>query len=244
MQRLSALGKMVASLAHQLRTPLSAALLYARNLQTAGIPAEKQQRFSDKLIGQLKGIESQINDMLLFAKSGKQEIIEDISLADLVTSLVDDAQETVSDAININFENLCENATVTGNRTAISGAINNLLQNALAVGASEIHFLLSESQQGITLRISDNGPGIPEQQIKQIFEPFFTTRAQGTGLGLSVVRSVMTSHKGRVIAENLTEGGARFTLFFPTAGVQQHGQQSELNETANRAKVQNEGELA
>ncbi|BDX07743.1 sensor histidine kinase [Planctobacterium marinum] len=244
MQRLSALGKMVASLAHQLRTPLSAALLYARNLQAIGISAAKQRRFSDKLIAQLKGLERQINDMLLFAKSGKQEIIEDIHLASLVETLVDEIRETVSDSIRIDFRNFCKNDELKGNRTAICGAINNLLQNAIAVGASQIELQLDNCQRGIQLSIADNGPGIPKQQIKQIFEPFFTTRAQGTGLGLSVVRSVMFSHQGRVSVVNQDNGGAKFTLLFPPGTLSINSQKAELKASADHVKVQIEGEGA
>ena len=68
MQRLSSLGKMVASLAHQIRTPLSAAMLYASNLTRKGLGQEAQTQFANKLTDRLKELESQVNDMLLFAK--------------------------------------------------------------------------------------------------------------------------------------------------------------------------------
>ena len=71
MQRLSSLGKMVASLAHQIRTPLSAAMLYASNLTRKGLGQEAQTQFANKLTDRLKELESQVNDMLLFAKSGE-----------------------------------------------------------------------------------------------------------------------------------------------------------------------------
>ena len=85
MQRLSSLGKMVASLAHQIRTPLSAAMLYASNLTRKGLGEEAQTQFSNKLTDRLKELESQVNDMLLFAKSGEEQVVSQISLGELFT---------------------------------------------------------------------------------------------------------------------------------------------------------------
>ena len=81
MQRLSSLGKMVASLAHQIRTPLSAAVLYASNLTRKNLPENASQQFAYKLTDRLKELESQVNDMLLFAKSGEQQVVSEITLS-------------------------------------------------------------------------------------------------------------------------------------------------------------------
>ncbi len=78
MQRLSALGKMVASLAHQVRTPLSAAMLYAANLSSEKLNPTARSNFHEKLMSRLQDLESQVNDMLLFARSGDQKIVEEV----------------------------------------------------------------------------------------------------------------------------------------------------------------------
>ncbi|MFM9745848.1 histidine kinase dimerization/phospho-acceptor domain-containing protein, partial [Streptomyces brasiliscabiei] len=80
MQRLSALGKMVASLAHQVRTPLSAAMLYAANLGSKRLPESSRGDFHTKLMSRLRDLETQVNDMLLFAKSGDQQVVERVSM--------------------------------------------------------------------------------------------------------------------------------------------------------------------
>ena len=229
MHRLSSLGKMMASLAHQLRTPLSAALLYARNLQSTGLADAKQIRFSEKLVTRLKDLEKQINDMLLFAKSGSEAIIEKVDLIALCRQLArDSVEEKPEQPFKINFEASIGNCVIHGNPTAISGSINNLLQNAQSLGATQIDIRLNQNDSWLELLVSDNGPGISGKEPEKIFEPFYTTRAQGTGLGLAVVRAVMTSHKGQVKVRNNIEGGACFTLRFPVTLLYKTSESDEI----------------
>jgi signal transduction histidine kinase len=63
--------------------------------------------------------------------------------------------------------------------------------------------------------ISDTGPGIPPNRLNEVFDPFFTTKQQGMGIGLSVARTIMQAHKGRIWAENVAGGGAVFRLSLP-----------------------------
>jgi len=68
-----------------------------------------------------------------------------------------------------------------------------------------------------TISISDSGPGIPPQKLSDVFDPFFTTKKQGMGIGLSIARTIVQAHKGRIWAENQTDGGAVFHLSLPLA---------------------------
>jgi signal transduction histidine kinase len=67
------------------------------------------------------------------------------------------------------------------------------------------------------ISISDSGPGIPPEKFADVFDPFFTTKKQGMGIGLSISRTIVQAHKGRIWAENQTEGGAVFRLSMPLA---------------------------
>ena len=222
LQKLSSLGKMVASLAHQIRTPLSAALLYAANLSNNTLNKTSREKFSNKLVSRLKDLESQVNDMLLFAKSGDEQVISEISLHSLMKEVQHGSDAMLQSQNATLMLSLPEpDVIILGNKTALTGALQNLIHNALTVKPHNAVINLAASRQSdnpewVNLSVTDNGPGIKVEHINQMFEPFFTTKSNGTGLGLAVVKSVAQSHQGKVHANNLSDGGACFTLCLPT----------------------------
>ncbi|MBU2977960.1 ATP-binding protein [Alteromonas sp. C1M14] len=218
MQRLSALGKMVASLAHQIRTPLSAAMLYAANLQQKRLGETATLNFAQKLSHRLKELESQVNDMLLFAKSGDDQVVTTITMDALRQAIEPTAHtmlESAGQALVLNgFD---AKYTITGNMTALQGAVLNLIHNASQVSEKDCVIEVNVVQAGrnIALSVIDDGPGISPNIQQKIFEPFFTTKTHGTGLGLAVVKSVVHAHKGQLGVTNLEGRGACFTLSLP-----------------------------
>lgn len=227
MQRLSSLGKTVASVVHQIRTPLSAAMLYAANLANKNIPDSAKENFSLKLQKRLQELESQVNDMLLFAKSGEQQVVQNIRLGDLLDEL-DSSSENMITQSNCDFEILCANRdlVILGNRPALIGALQNLIHNGIQIQSDhpQIKVSCSSDLQYIYLAVIDKGPGVNERNKHRIFEPFFTSKSQGTGLGLSVVSTVAKSHGGSITVENLPAGGAKFTLTLPVQRIHSSGE--------------------
>ena len=218
MQRLSSLGKMVASLAHQIRTPLSAAMLYASNLTRKGLGEEAQTQFANKLSDRLKELESQVNDMLLFAKSGEEQVVTNISLSDLLASIEGSAQSMITQAQqSLLFSGFDQEATLTGNLTALQGAVLNLIHNASQVTGKGERIVVSATMNNERLNIAivDKGPGVPDSLKHKIFEPFFTTKTHGTGLGLAVVKSVVNAHNGTLSVLDMPQGGACFSISLP-----------------------------
>ncbi|WP_417357672.1 sensor histidine kinase [Gallaecimonas pentaromativorans] len=214
MQRLSSLGRMVASLAHQIRTPLSAAMLYAGQL-SQDLPVSTHDRFQQKLVARLRDLESQMNNMLLFAKSGDQKVADKLDAASLAEELTQ-ATESMLDThqASLDIRNLAPTAQVMGSMTALVSALGNLVHNALQAGARQLVLSISAQSPWLTLCLEDDGPGIPEELFFKVAEPFFTTKSHGTGLGLSVVRSVAQAHGGQLhMANGVT--GARMTLILP-----------------------------
>ncbi|WP_018983432.1 sensor histidine kinase [Salinimonas chungwhensis] len=219
MQRLSALGKMVASLAHQIRTPLSAAMLYAANLTRADLSKDATCGFAEKLTARLHDLEGQVNDMLLFAKSGEDQVVSKLSLTDLKMAIAPNALTLADQAqLTLILEGFEQPACIVGNLTALQGALLNLIHNACQVSAAGTTIIVRATVAGETLSVSvqDSGPGVSEEIKDKIFEPFFTTKTHGTGLGLAVVKSVVTAHKGNLAVENNPTGGACFTLTLTT----------------------------
>jgi len=218
LQRLSSLGRMVSKLAHQIRTPLSAAMLYGANLRNKKLTDDARVNFQDKLMLRLHDLEQQVNDMLLFAKSGNKAVVEPIQINQLIEQAKQAIEPQVGQAgakVNLYFcQQGCE---ILGNVSALSGAIQNLIHNSLSVIKADAVIDISAYCQGEYTYISvrDNGPGISAELADKIFEPFYTSRSQGTGLGLAVVKSVTNAHQGEVSLLSKPGEGAHFCIKIP-----------------------------
>lgn len=216
MERLSALGKMAASLAHQIRTPLAAAMLYGANLANKTLSVEARATFQKKLMDRLRDLEGQVSDVLLFARKDDQQMVSPLEMTSLLADL-----ERASEAMLMQG-----GATLTldlgeppmlllANRSALSSAINNLLANAIQAGATRLLLSAHQEAEALVLRVVDNGKGMSQALLSRIFEPFYTTRSQGTGLGLAVVKSVVQAHQGHIDVASVEGEGTCFTLRFP-----------------------------
>jgi two-component system sensor histidine kinase FlrB len=214
-ERLSALGRMVASLAHQIRTPLSTALLYASHLEQGGLSAEHQQRFAGRLKDRLNELEHQVRDMLVFAR-GDLPLQDRLTPADLLAALRA-AGEIRLDGVAIRWQCDVKVGALLCNRDTLVGALLNLLENALqaANGEPKLKVHLYARGQVLRITISDNGAGVDAATLARLGEPFFTTRATGTGLGLAVVNSVARAHSGALDLRSRLGRGTCATLQLP-----------------------------
>jgi two-component system sensor histidine kinase FlrB len=211
------MGEMAASLAHQLRTPLAAALLYTSNLGQTGVSDEARARFSDKASGQLRRLERLIQDVLLFARG--ESIGRDVMLA---SDLLHEAAQTVEPLMRehgIEFVTVdqCFEAKVVGGRKALFGALVNLLENAMQAtpASGKICLTGKKCSDKLEFAVRDSGPGVPLDKQTRIFDPFFTTKGQGTGLGLAIALGVARAHGGAIELSSLPGEGAEFVLTLP-----------------------------
>src|SRR5690349_10878659 len=182
-ERLSSLGRMVASLAHQIRTPLSAALLYASHLTEQELPVATQQRFAGRLKERLHELEHQVRDMLVFAR-GELPLTDRVTPAQLMQSLQAAALTHVQE-LPIRWQCDSHSGELLCNRDTLVGAILNLIENAIQASAGQLRLKIHLYTRGNTLRlcVSDSGGGIEAAVLARLGEPFFTTKATGTGLG-------------------------------------------------------------
>ncbi|WP_448118229.1 sensor histidine kinase [Pseudomonas serbica] len=197
-ERLSSLGRMVASLAHQIRTPLSAALLYASHLTEQTLPVDTQQRFAGRLKERLHELEHQVRDMLVFAR-GELPLTDRVTPAQLMQSLQAAALTHVQD-LPIRWQCDSHAGELLCNRDTLVGAILNLIENAIQASAGEVRLKVHLYTRGNNLRlcVSDSGSGIDGAVLARLGEPFFTTKTTGTGLGLTVVKAVARAHQGEL----------------------------------------------
>lgn len=216
-QRLAAMGEMAAQLAHQLRTPLAAALLYAGNLENPELPPASRVSIAQKTVARLKHLERLIQDMLVFARG---EVLgrETFSIADLLSELAQTFEPLAkSRGIVFLVSDRSAGGTLAGHRKSLVGALTNLLENALQAVDAGGRIDLDARGDGslILLSVRDNGRGMNAQTIARLFDPFFTTRAEGTGLGLAIARGVARAHGGGIEVVSSPGAGAEFTLSLP-----------------------------
>ena len=221
-QRLSTMGEMTARLAHQVRTPLSTALLYASQLKQANLPREQHHCFVDRLLVGLRHLDHMVNDMLVYARGGQvgDEVVT-------VCDLLDQVQQTLLPQLTEKTARWSVQADrmdipLRGQREVLASVLGNLATNALNVCGNNAHlqWQLDIQDKNVCVALQDNGPGVPEKLQEKIFEPFFTTRSNGTGLGLAVVHAVIAAHRGTIELDNEYENGARFVIRLPLPEIQ------------------------
>ncbi len=212
-QRLSAIGKMAASLAHQIRTPLAGALLYLSQCRSRRDERERS-KLLEKGIERLRHLDLLVQDMLVFAR-GKGPG-ERVRVADLFRAVHEAAMAVKPPNAHLVIHGGDALVELEGNRTALTAALTNLINNAFEA-APNVVVTLQATLRGdrVEFTVRDNGPGIAPSIRSRVFEPFFSTRPAGTGLGLAVVKTVAEAHGGSLALHSEHGEGTRFDIDLP-----------------------------
>lgn len=214
-QRLLTLGELAAGLAHQIRTPLAAALLYASQMTMPDRGPQDLARCAEKTAGSLKKLDRLVTDMLAFAHGGAER--ELLSVSALLEQVAQWVRPAMRSGITLTIRTEAPKLGVRANASSLISAVLNLATNALqsASGNLALELLARHGAPGrAEIVVSDDGPGIAPALRERIFEPYFTTRERGTGIGLAIVRSVVEAHGGGVrLADSAV--GAAFVIDLP-----------------------------
>jgi C4-dicarboxylate-specific signal transduction histidine kinase len=224
--RVSAMGELVASLAHELKQPLAAIRSNAQAAQrflTGENPdldefhailtdIIKDNRRADEVIGRLTTLMRK--EKLQIVKLNINELIHE--LFPLIHSY------KIMRNISIRFKPDDKLPSVAADRVQIQQVVLNLLLNsseALMSASGDMRNIVIQTNQkdtqNVTVAIKDNGPGIDEQNIDHLFEPFYSTKKEGLGMGLAISKSIVEAHKGSLWAENNSEYGVTFYFTIP-----------------------------
>ena len=214
-ERLAEIGRMVADLAHQIRTPLSSAFLYLSMLRKKHSTNAASKHTIEKLQHCLSSLKTIIDDLLAYIR-GQQSVTSSVPIQTLFSALYSSVAAEITQK-NVQFRCIdhTENSILYANQSALEGALINLIINAAQAGATAITLSVRNTANEIAITVADNGLGIPEQQQQRIFEPFFTTRTTGTGLGLAIVKTVVDIHGGTIALDTEFTEGARFQIHLP-----------------------------
>ena len=222
----SKLRRFVADASHELRTPITAIRGFAElHRQGAVTGEEKTKELIGRIENESKRMGSLVEDLLLLARldQSREMKAEPVNLSKLVSDAVESARAAGPNHL-VNFNKSDDEIYALGDNDRIHQVVANLLANARThtpVG-TKIDVSVTQSEDGVRIRIADNGPGLSEKDQTRIFERFYRadasrvrTDGEGTGLGLSIVDAVMRAHAGQVSVESELGKGAAFTLFFP-----------------------------
>jgi signal transduction histidine kinase len=221
-EKLAVIGKLVASISHEVKNPLSIINQSAYSLKRKVNKLCKEN--AEEIIAGLDRIEKSVyraNDiverLLNFTKPYYSKI-ESINIKDVIEEAIKLSflQAKRSD---ISISKRLSNAYVKGDRNALIQLFINILINAIESiedkGSISIRTYKDKSKGVAVIKIRDTGVGIPSQYLDKIFEPFFTTKESGTGLGLAVVYRIVESHGGKIYVESEEGKGTEFTVELP-----------------------------
>ena len=210
----------VADVVHELKSPVATVRACAEMLEGRRLDPERAGRLAAALATSAERMESLLGRLLVLARAeaGMPDAQRaPVEVRALIERVVADA-ELRHPAVAIACESSPEarDAEVTGVADALADAIRNLVDNAAAFGESVVA-RLDRSDGWLRLVVSDDGVGISEGDLSRVFDRFFTTRARadGTGLGLALVRAVVEAHGGRVDVASVLGEGTRFTVLLP-----------------------------
>ena len=221
--KLKALGTLLSGVAHELNNPLSTILMSAQLLRTNDALSDAARERAGAIEGECGRASRIIRELLAFARQRPPERrpvdvnevirgalqLQDPDLALKRVRLVTELEPTLR--------------TISADPYQLQQVLLNLFTNAAhALSATARDGVLTvctaASEEGVSIVVEDNGPGIPPEHLRQVFDPFFTTKpvGEGTGLGLSLCIGIIEAHHGRMTVENVLTSGARFTIWLPT----------------------------
>ena len=218
-ERLAAIGKMAAHVTHEVRNPLSSIALNLDLLHDELGANQEASQLLQAIEEEVERLSVLSNQYLSMARRRTPEI-QMVDLKSLVESAVRFIRpELERHAIHINLLLESGDAAAYIDEGQIRQVLFNLLRNsreALTEGG-QIWLCLERKAQGVRLVISDNGKGVPKDEVSRLFDPFFTTKAHGTGLGLAVTKQIIEAHGGELEYAERSGGGASFALRLPSA---------------------------
>ncbi|MCD8510518.1 MAG: HAMP domain-containing histidine kinase [Bacillus sp. (in: Bacteria)] len=217
-EKLHVVGQMAASVAHEIRNPMTVVLGFIQLLHKDPDTTEKHKKHFKIMEIEMERAESIIKDYLSLAKP-QSETLEKIDVAEQLDTI----KQTLShysalNGVTMKYEtHLNEDFHVYGSKEKLQQVLVNIIKNAIEVShkGDSVYVKLLKENGMITISIKDNGPGMTSEQLAKLGTPFYSTKDKGTGLGLSVCYSIIYSMNGTIDVQSHVNKGSTFKIRLP-----------------------------
>ncbi len=218
-RRLAEIGQMTATLAHELRNPLTS-IRGAAQLIREEVSSSRVSQWAEVIEEEAEEMDGVLTQCLELAKPPQLER-KPLALASVVERILRQQSPVFQKrGIQVMWKKPLRSPRVLGDGIQLGQALRNLIRNSVQAMSSggELRLSVGEDEESAFMVVEDTGIGIPPEVLEKVFTPFFTTKANGTGLGLCNVKRVVEAHGGRVLLESERGKGTRFTIYLPRLG--------------------------
>jgi len=218
--KLSMVGQMAASVAHEIKNPLASIKGALEILSDESTSRADRNEFKDTAVREIRRIDGTISEFLEFARPRKSKL-EKLDLSDTVRTSLKQIEVHASRAGLQLVDRIKDDIFIRGDREKVHQIILNLLINSIQASSSgsaiEIHLDKTGGRSAL-MTIRDHGKGMTREQLNRVFEPFYSTKPTGTGLGLAIVKGIVENHGATISLESAPGHGTTATITFPIHG--------------------------
>ncbi len=220
-QKLSSLGHVSASLAHEIKNPLASIKGAAEILADEVPPSHPKHEFIEIMRSEISRLNNSVNEVLIYCR-GQQPINKEIlepepldGILDKVVQLL--APQIQGKSIEVTCEKTGDGRVIRVEEAAMIQVLMNIILNAVDAVAKKgkIRILHYRESKGYRINVADNGPGLASEKLEEVFESFVTFKEEGTGLGLSITKKIVERLGGTIRVTLSDMGGAEFSVFLP-----------------------------
>ncbi len=215
--RLASLGRLSASIAHEIRNPLTGVSLLLDELHDRMLGNENDQGVIVRALNEIERLEGLVNELLHFATQPQAELKAGSVVAVIEDTLFLVDKQCRKAGVVLETDIASDLPDFFLDKDKLKQAFLNLITNALEAmpDGGKLSIAADQVEGVVRVVFTDSGKGIPSELLNEIFEPFYTTKGEGAGLGLAITHNIISDHNGRIEVKSQPDQGTTFSLYFP-----------------------------